>query len=99
MTEVLLVIFLLLVFVNVGLSIIRGWKNQTDYFFVYMQDKYQNKYTITSAILIGLIFAFGLIFQNWLGTKIILISVDLGFGYALYLDFKKKLKSKLIKFL
>jgi hypothetical protein len=99
MTEVLLVIFLLLTIVNVAFSIIRGWKGQLDYFFVYMQDKYHDRYTISSAVLVGLIFAFGLIFANWLGTKIVLSLIDAVYVYGLYLNFKKKLKPMLIKFL
>jgi amino acid transporter len=98
MTEALLVIFLLLVFVNVGLSILRGWKDKKEYFFVYMQDKHQDRYIMVSAIVICAIFILSFIFSKFLITKIVLIFIDLVFGYAMYLDYKKKLKSLLMKY-
>ena len=99
MTEALLVIFLFQLFVNVLLTIIRGWKNQTEYFFVYVNDKYRDRSILVSAIIIFLIVIGSVIFKKSIIIIILLFLIVVSFGYALYLDYKKKLKSLLSKYI
>lgn len=98
MTEALLVIFLLEVFYNVIFSIIKSWKEEKGHFFADLHEKYQEKYIMACVTTIFLIFILSLIFQKSIITNIILLLIVSGFGFALYLDFHKKLKEKLKKF-
>lgn len=99
MSEVLLVIFLLEVFYNVTFHIIKSWKNQTGYLFVELQNKYGDDYIVGCVILVGIIFAFGIFFGELLIVKLLLLAIVFVFGYALYLDFHKKLYPRFEKYI
>jgi hypothetical protein len=84
---------------NTGASILRSWKDKQGYYFVDLYSKYQDKYVIISAIVIAVIFILGLIFRKAIPVIIILMVLDVAFIYALYLDWQKKLKGILGKYL
>jgi uncharacterized Tic20 family protein len=91
MTEVLLAIFLLEIVYNVIFCTIKGWNDKKGYYFVDLQNKYQNRYIISVTAIITLIFLLGLVFRNFLLIKIILLLIVIIFGFSLYLDFNKRL--------
>jgi len=92
MTETLLGVFIILCAINTGLMMYFGSRAPEAgkrLFFVGWYESYPNKTVIISAVLVGVVMLFGMIFGGRAWAKTVLIAVDLIFAAILFLDYGK----------